>query len=138
VTKLRQACFKPACVMFFLLASASSHAQKYTCKDLLDFQAEFDGKLPMLVDGFASLLALNIDCQNNIVEYVKRLKIDENQLARGFRSRKQAQYRELHCKNDGVANHGWSSIDKIFDKNDQPLVQLTAIPEMCSIYSSHP
>ena len=133
MTKLEQARFIPACVMFCLLASTSSHAQEFTCQDLLDFQTEFDGKLPMQVDGFASLLELNVDCQNNTVEYVKRLKIDENQLARGFRSRKQAQYRELHCKDDGVANHGWNSVDKIYDKNDKPLVQLTATPEMCSL-----
>lgn len=87
----------------------------------------------MQIDGFASLLELNIDCENNIIEYVKRLKIDERQLARGFRSRKQAQYRELHCKEDGVAKHGWNSVDKIYDKNDKPLVQLTATPEMCSL-----
>jgi hypothetical protein len=85
----------------------------------------------MQIDRFPSLLELNIDCQNNIVEYVKRLKIDENQLAYGFRSRKQAQYRELHCKDGGVANRGWSSVDKIYDKHDKPLVQLTATPEMC-------
>ncbi|MFT5138033.1 MAG: hypothetical protein ACI9LY_000432 [Arenicella sp.] len=133
--KLRQARIKPACVIFVLLCSTASHAQQFACEDLLDFQAEFDGKLPMQVDGFASLLELNIDCQNNIIEYVKRLKIDESQLARGFRSRKQAQYRELHCEDDGVANHGWTSVDKIYDKNDKPLVQLTATPEMCALVS---
>lgn len=132
MTKEQQSWLKLVCIVCCLLASAASHAQRFGCQDLLDFESEFDGKLPMQIDGFASLLELNIDCKNNIVQYVKRLKIDESQLASGFRSRKQKQYRELHCQNDGVAKHGWTSVDKIYDKNDKPLVQLTATPTMCS------
>lgn len=118
--------------LFFLLLAFAAWGQGSSCQELLKMEKEFSRKLPMTVDEVTTLVELSVNCETKIVKYVKHLSVDGTTLAKGFAERKQRQYLNLHCNKNGLATHGWTATDYVYDKNMDLLMKLVATPQNCN------
>ena len=102
-------------------ASFSVSAKDSDCEELLRVESEMSKKLPFSVDEVTSVVELSVNCTTRIVKYVKHLSVEKSQLAEGFAERKQRQYVNLHCNNQGLATRGWNAVDYVYDNIINPV-----------------
>lgn len=108
-----------------------SYASEVQCDELLTFEKEMSSKLPLQVDEVTQVVEVRVNCELKSVTYIKHLSVDKDELAIGVADRKQRQYINLHCNNEGLARSGWHVNDYIYDKNLELLMKLKANPEDC-------
>jgi hypothetical protein len=115
-----------------LLFSGISYAQDQECMDFIAAEKVYANKLPIQIDEITTVVQLTVNCSTKIVKYVKRVEASSDDMAEGFRYRKQRQHLNLHCNNQGIASLGWTVWDYIYDRDMQLLMKLEATPAMCS------
>jgi hypothetical protein len=102
------------------------------CAELTNFQAEINKTAPRKVDEMTEIINVQVNCQNKVVRYSKRILATEHELAKGWKERKQIQHHQLHCNTAGLASKAkWTAMDVIADKNYQYLITITTTPKDC-------
>ncbi len=123
---------KALLVILLLCFANLGFAQEYSCSSFLEIEKDFSERLPMKVDEITTLVEFSVNCETKIVKYIKHLSVERSSLASGFQQRKQRQYLNVHCNKQGLASHGWSSADFVYDRNMGLMLELKATPALCA------
>lgn len=118
-------------LQIFFLASSFAFAEDSECTGFLALEKDMARKLPMQVDEATTVVEFSVNCMTRTIKYVKHLSVPVSTLAEGFEQRKQRQYINLHCNQQGLATMGWTSRDYIYDKDLVLVMKLEATPSMC-------
>jgi hypothetical protein len=102
------------------------------CRELMAFEEEVNRTLPRQIDEATELVQVKVNCETKSVAYTKRLLVEVAALAEGWEDRKQRQYVQLHCNDQGLASvNGWSAMDVFFDHQLSYVITLKASPKDC-------
>lgn len=116
-----------SCFAFPVLAQNAE-----VCLALRQFEAEVNVTTPRPIDEVTELVQVRVNCELVTLTYVKRLLLTDDELAEGWRERKQRQHIQLHCNNVGLARSDWTVLDLLYDVDFQYLVALKTTPDDCS------
>ena len=118
-------------LMFLGAISLSVQAQSL-CEGFLVLQADINPTLPRQIDSATDMLRLQINCDEQSLTLVKRLRLPSTELPANWQVEKQTEHQALHCNADGLASRqGWTAIDVFLDEQDQEVGRLVTRPGDC-------
>ena len=103
-----------------------------TCQELLNFESEFNKKLPRKSGEITEITQLIVNCETTTIKYTKRLLVETTNLAEGWKNRKQKQHTQLHCNANGMSSvYGWTAMDVLYGPNFEYITTFLTEPKDC-------
>lgn len=116
-----------------LFMASPALAQDRTCQEYRQFAAKVSATLPTRIDEYTMLRAVDVNCESKVLKMTKDLTVPEDDMAVGWRERKQWQHTQLNCYKEGTASKArWTAVDEIYDNDGNLLVTLQTQPSDCN------
>jgi hypothetical protein len=123
------------CLLAPLFASVRAETvdEREFCKAATEIEETLAKKLPTPIDGATDVLSMRINCVTKTQSWQQVFKFTENELAEGWRERKQRQHTQLFCNREGfVRLSGWTVLTQLYDKDMMLMAEFVTTPDMCT------
>jgi len=122
------------CALSVSGAAYAGPSDAEVCDVATKLESDFARKMPMKVDETTIAMGMTVNCQTKVQVWKKQISGTAEDLASGWKERKQRQHSQLHCNRQGLASvSGWTVIDNLYDKDFSLIATFKTTPSSCKI-----